>query len=174
MTSYVRMYVDDILVTGNQPMHIDTLLQQLVSEFSIKDLGRLNFFLGIEATYNSDGLTLSQSRYIADLLQRAGMSDCKPVLTPMTTTFKTSAAGGVPYSNPTKYRSIVGALQYITLTCPDVAFSVNHACQYMHNPIEDHWTMVKRILCYLKHTVDYGLHITQCSSQDLQAFSDVD
>ncbi|XP_043717585.1 uncharacterized mitochondrial protein AtMg00810-like [Telopea speciosissima] len=152
-------------------MHIATLLQQLASELSIKDLGRLSFFLGIKATYKSDGLTLSQSLYITDLLQWAGISDCKPVLTPMTTTFETSSAGGVPSFDPTKYRSIEGALQYITLTRPNVAFSMNCACQYMHCPTENHWSMVKHILRYLKYTIAYGLHITKSPSRDLQTFS---
>ncbi|XP_043699881.1 uncharacterized mitochondrial protein AtMg00810-like [Telopea speciosissima] len=102
------------------------------------------------------------------------MADCKPVLTAMATTIKASSAGGVAFSDATKYRSIIGALQYITLTRPDVAFSVNRVCQFMHNPSEDHWSMVKRILRYLKHTIKYGLHITKSPSQDLQAFTGAD
>ncbi|XP_043710334.1 uncharacterized mitochondrial protein AtMg00810-like [Telopea speciosissima] len=174
MVTYVLVYVDDILVTGNQPAHITALLQQLASEFSIKDLGRLNFFLGFEATYQPDEVILSQTRYITNLLQRAGMVDCKPVLTPMATTNKASSTGGVAHSDPTQYRSIDGTLQYITLTRPDVAFSVNRVCQFMHNPTKDYWSMEKRILRYLKHTIKYGLRITKSSSQDLQAFTDAD
>ncbi|XP_042479853.1 uncharacterized mitochondrial protein AtMg00810-like [Macadamia integrifolia] len=137
VVTYVLVYVDDISITGNQPTHVQTLLHQIISEFSIKDLGRLSFFLGIEALYRSDGVLLSKDSYIIDLLQRAGMTNCKPVTTPMATTFAASSIGGV-LSDPTRYRSIVGALQYITLTRSDVAYSVNRAFQFMHAPSEDH------------------------------------
>ncbi|XP_042486100.1 uncharacterized mitochondrial protein AtMg00810-like [Macadamia integrifolia] len=173
--TYVLVYVDGILVTGNQLSHVTSLLQQLAIEFSIKDLGRLSFFLGVKVFYqHGGGVLLSQARYMSDLLQRAGMTDCKPVTMPMATTSVASSLGGVLLLDPTRYRSIVGALQYITLTRPDVAYSVNRACQFMHAPSEDHWTLVKRILRYLQGTKDQGLFISRFDYLQLQAFSDAD
>ncbi|XP_042485603.1 secreted RxLR effector protein 161-like [Macadamia integrifolia] len=102
------------------------------------------------------------------------MIDCKPVTMPMATTSAASSSGGVLLSDPARYRSIVGALQYITLTRPDVAYSINQACQFMYAPSKDHWTLVKRILRYLQGTKDQGLFISRSDSLQLQAFSDVD
>lgn len=77
-------------------------------------------------------------------------------------------------ANPTHYRQVVGALQYLMLTRPDIAFAVNKACQFMHAPSEDHWSAMKRILRYLKHTIHYGLEISRNYPMSLQAFSDAD
>ncbi|XP_043717578.1 uncharacterized mitochondrial protein AtMg00810-like [Telopea speciosissima] len=148
-TIYVLIYVDDILVTSNSAARVTTLLTQLSSEFTIKDLGPLSFFLGIEATYNSTCLLLFQSRYVSDLLQRAGMMDCKPSSTPMAITFISSNTGSVPFAGATKYRSIVGALQYVTLTLPDVAFTANHVCEFMHAPTEDHSGLLSNASCVI-------------------------
>ncbi|KAF7845329.1 Retrovirus-related Pol polyprotein from transposon TNT 1-94 [Senna tora] len=79
-----------------------------------------------------------------------------------------------PFIDPTQYRSIVGALQYATITRPEISFSVNKVCQFMHNPQNSHWQAVKRILRYLKGTLDHGLHFTSSPSLSLFAFSDAD
>ncbi|KAK2991702.1 hypothetical protein RJ640_019494 [Escallonia rubra] len=128
----------------------------------------------IEVSYAQTGLFLSQRRYITDLLSKAGMTHSKPVLTPVSAPQKSSVPGGAPFSEPTRYRSVVGALQYLTLTRPDIAFAVNKACQYMHSPTETHWTYVKRILRYLCGTIDYGLMFNRSRFWDVQAFTDAD
>ncbi|KAK2981129.1 hypothetical protein RJ640_024832 [Escallonia rubra] len=151
-----------------------SLINSLRSEFSIKDLGPLHYFLGIEVSYAQTGLFLSQRRYITDLLSKAGMTHSKPVLTPVSAPQKSSVPGRALFSEPTRYRSVVGALQYLTLTRPDIAFAVNKACQYMHSPTETHWTYVKRILRYLCGTIDYGFMFTRSRFWDVQAFTDAD
>ena len=100
------------------------------------------------------------------------MTSCKPVATPLSTSSKLSITSGTPYSDPTRYRQIVGALQYLTFTRPDICYTVNKVCQFMHAPTEDHWSAVKRILRYLQDTASYGLHITQDSSLSLHGFTD--
>ena len=75
-------------------------------------------------------------------------------------------------SDATQYRSVVGALQYLTLTRPDISFSVNNVCQYLHTPTTVHWAAVKRILRYIKYTTKVGLHINKSSSLLVSAFSD--
>ncbi|XP_043714634.1 uncharacterized mitochondrial protein AtMg00810-like [Telopea speciosissima] len=171
---YILIYVNDIIITGSDTDMVTSLRQQLSREFSIKDLGKLHFFLGIEVVPHSRGLVLTQSRYISDLLKRTGMVDCKSVKTPMATSVKLSDSGGALMSDPTTYWSVVGALQYVTLTQLDVSFLVNWVCQFMHAPMEDHWQLVKRILHYLSSTWSHRILIKRSPVHSLQAFSDAD
>jgi hypothetical protein len=101
------------------------------------------------------------------------MHDCQSSRTPVDTSFKLSA-DGEPFSDPTLYRSLVGALQYLTLTRPELSYAVQQACLYMHDPRVPHHNHVKRILRYLKGTLDHGLHINSSSPTTLTAYSDAD
>ena len=172
---FILIYVDDILVTGTDPSLIQSLIQKLQTEFKMKDLGPLGYFLGIQASRDSSGLHLRQSKYIGDLLHRTKMAGAKPASSPCTTGLKLSTHVGEPLtaSQITEYRQTVGALQYCTLTRPDIAFSVNQLCQHMHCPNSVHWTAAKRVLRYLKGTIDLGLWYTK-GEQTLQAFCDSD
>ena len=125
LTIYILIYVDDIIITSSQPVAIDDLLHSLTAEFAVKDLGTLNFFLGVEVISNPQGILLSQHRYIMDLLLRTKMSEAKPINTPMASTTNLSTFEGEPFPDHTFYRSTVGALQYLALTRPDIAFTVN-------------------------------------------------
>jgi histone deacetylase 1/2 len=138
---FVLIYVDDIIVAS---LTKDALAQ----EFALKDLDELHYFLGIEVNKVPDGIILSQDKYAYDLLKKVNMSDCKPVSSPLATSKKLSAFEGTPLgpNDSTKYRSVVGALQYLTLTRPDIAFPVNKVCQFLHAPTTVHWAAVKRIL----------------------------
>jgi hypothetical protein len=91
------------------------------------------------------------------------MTDSKPYRTPCTAGSKMSKFDGEVLSNPSEYRHIVGALQYVTLTRLDIAYSVNQLCQHMHTPTFVHWTAAKRVLRYLKGTIDSCLHYTKGS-----------
>ena len=170
---YLLIYVDDILVTGNDAAQISRFIAQLGSLFSMKDLGPLNFFLGMEVTRTPIAMYLSQSKYIMDLLRRTKMTDCKPSSTPAPAGRRLSLHEGEPLSDVTEFRSTVGALQYLIFTRPDIAFAVNQVCQYMHSPTTTHWAAVKRILRYLKATHDHGLVYT-ASPLTLTAYADVD
>jgi histone deacetylase 1/2 len=170
---YMLIYVDDIIVTASSEEAVAALLRDLKEEFALKDLGNLHYFLGIEVKRNKEGITLSQSKYARDILSRVGMTKCKPVTTPLSVTEKLSRFDGSPLGvdDSTKYRSIVGALQYLTLTRPDLAFSVNKVCQFLHAPTSTHWTAVKRILRYVKFTTEVGLTISRRNSFRISAFS---
>ncbi|GLT33974.1 hypothetical protein SLA2020_085240 [Shorea laevis] len=170
----VFLYVDDIIITASTPALLHTVISMLKTEFLMTDLGKLNFFLGIHAQFNYAGLFLSQHKYINDLLARSGMMYCKPVATPMAQKQKLAANDSPLYSDPSHYRSLVGALQYLTFTRPDVSFAVNQVCQYMHAPTTNHFQAVKRILHYLKGTLDYGLQLFCHSSLSLQMSTDAD
>jgi hypothetical protein len=176
VTMFMLVYVDDIIVVSSTAAAADHLLSQLRMEFPVKDLGTLNFFLGIEVKPTQDGIVLAQKKYISDLLTRTNMLQAKGVSTPMATTEKLSRIDGTVLSSEdaTKYRSVVGALQYLTLTRPDIFFSVNKVCQFLQNPTDVHWTAVKRILRYLKQTQFFGLLLQKSSSSLLSGFADAD
>ena len=127
---FVLIYVDDIIVASSSQSATNALLHDLSSEFALKDLGDLHFFLGIEVKKIQDGIVLSQEKYANELLARMGMKDCKPSPTPLSSSKKLSAFEGEPLKEEesTKYRSVVGALQYLTLTRPDISFAINKVC----------------------------------------------
>jgi hypothetical protein len=112
ITIYLLVYADDIIVASSSNQAVDALLLDLQSDFALKDLGPLHFFLGVQVTPISDGLLLSQDKYTQDILHRAGMLNCKPAVTPLSTSEKLSGQQGEPLAaaDATKYRSIVGAL----------------------------------------------------------------
>ncbi|KAM0059843.1 putative RNA-directed DNA polymerase [Helianthus debilis subsp. tardiflorus] len=146
---YLLVYVDDIIITGNNENFINNFTSCLNKEFKIKDLGSLNFFLGLEVHHTKSGLFLNQSKYAHDILTRAGLLDSKPVATPLTTKDIFTSEGN-PFHDPTLYRSLVGALQYLTITRPDLSYAVNQASQFLQNPTTTHFQLVKRILRYVK------------------------
>jgi histone deacetylase 1/2 len=122
-------------------------------------------------------MLLTQSKYIRDLLNRANMAEAKGINTPMVSSLKLSKFGTDSLPDPHEYRSIVGALQYVTLTRPEIAFSVNKVCQFLSNPLITHWQAVKRILRYLLHTCRYGLLLqpsAAVSKFSISAYSDSD
>jgi len=176
VTMFVLVYVDDIIVASSIGKATDALLQDLQKEFALKDLGQLHYFLGIEVSKVRDGIVLMQDKYASDLLKKVGMSDCKPVAAPLSTSEKLSLHEGslLGLNDATHYRSIVGALQYLSLTRPDIAYSVNKVCQFLHAPTTVHWAAVKRILRYLKQCTKLGLKIHKSSSTLVSAFSDAD
>ncbi|KAK6158833.1 hypothetical protein DH2020_006147 [Rehmannia glutinosa] len=147
----ILTYVDDIIITG--PSNSDLkVIDDLHKVFALKDLGDLHYFLGIEVSYTSDGMLLSQEKCICELLEKAGQ----------------------PMMDGQLYRRIVGGLQYATITRPGIAFSVNKVSQYMQNPLDTHWKAIKRILRYLVDTIDQGVLFSAKSPLTLKAFSDVD
>jgi hypothetical protein len=101
------------------------------------------------------------------------MIGTKPYSSPCVSRSKLSSSDGDPLSNISKYRQLVGALQYCTLIHPKIAYSVNQLFQFLHSSTSSHWTSLKRVLCYLKGFVDHGLYYTQ-GSLSLQAFCDTD
>ena len=124
--------------------------------------------------HTTKGLHLSQTKYINDLLCKAKMQFSKSSSTPMTSGLKLSAYRSDPIENERLYRNIVGALQYVTITRLKISYCVNRVCQFMQNPLEFHWKIVKRILRYLNGTLDYGLHLRRSSQLNLVGFCDVD
>ena len=135
---FVMVYVDDILITGSNSDAVEQLISQLSSCFALKDLGKLGYFLGLQVTPTECGMHLSQPKYITDLLCKVMMEAAKSCPTPMTAGLKLTSYGSTSVDNPHLYRSVVGALQYVTITRPELSYSVNKVCQFMHNPQESH------------------------------------
>jgi hypothetical protein len=138
----------------------------------MKDLGPLHHFLGITVECRPDGLFLHQRTYTLDILKRAVMADCKPCTTPVDLQVKLAGDSWPPVEDVSQFRSIVGALQYLTFTWPDIACAVQQICLHMHDPQEPHLTAIKRILRYLQGTPD--LLLRHSSSSDLIVYTDAD
>lgn len=102
------------------------------------------------------------------------MSDCKPCSTPADTSAKLSATDGSPVADPTDYRSLAGALQYLTFTRPDISYAVQQVCLHMHDPREPHLAALKQILRYIRGTITHGLRIQRSAPVELIAYSDAD
>ena len=115
---------------------------------------------------------VSSGHYIASILKRLNMAQCKPLATPSPVVTPTSKSA--THDDPALYQSVVGALQYLNMTRPDIAFAVNQACHSMHSPQPTNWVRLKHLLRYLKGTIDYGLHIKRDFDFSLTAYSDAD
>lgn len=112
------------MLTASSDALLQWAISALQSEFSMKDLGPLHYFLGVSVSRHKSGLLLSQRKYCVDILERAGMFDCKPCNTPVDTCAKLSADNGPAVADATDFRSLAGALQYLTFTRPDISYAV--------------------------------------------------
>ncbi|KAL6323488.1 hypothetical protein AAG906_039061 [Vitis piasezkii] len=158
---------------GNCSPSIRKFVDALAHRFSLKDLGHLSYFLGVEAISTSDGMFLSQHKYVRDLLAKFHLEGVKNSSTLMSSTGHLTLNDGSPPANATHFRSLVGGLQYLQLTRPDIAFAINKLAQFMHAPTQTHWTAAKRLLRYLKHTIHFGLTFRRPQPLHLQAYSNV-
>ncbi|RVW65953.1 Retrovirus-related Pol polyprotein from transposon RE1 [Vitis vinifera] len=141
------VYVDDMVVTGNDLEERKALQNYLSREFEMKDLGYLKYFLGIEVSRSSEGIFLTQRKYALDLLQETGMSGCQPVNTPIEEAH----------------------------TRPDLAYALSVVSQYMHNPGEQHMNAVMRILRYLKNALGKRiLFAKNVNHQSIEVYTNAD
>jgi hypothetical protein len=171
---YILLYVDDMIVTASSQSLLFHVINSLQAEFAIKDMGPLKSILGIAISRSSSRFFLTQAAYAKEILERARMSNCMPVATPVDTKAKLPAAEGAKVGNPTTYRSLAGALQYLTVTCPDIAYDMQQACLHMHDPRECHLSLVKRILRYVCGSSQLGLHLFSSPSATITTYSDAD
>ncbi|KAK6122039.1 hypothetical protein DH2020_044210 [Rehmannia glutinosa] len=168
------VYVDDILITGDDPQFIKELIQKLNATFSLKHLGQVSYFLGLEAHKTSAGYLLNQPKYVSDLLAKTNMTDCKASPSPFCSGQKLSLGDSPPFSHPSIYRSTIGSLQYLTMTRPDIAYAVHKLSQFLHAPTENHWVACKKVLRYLKGSKSLGIQFTTSPRMNLEAFVDAD
>uniref|UniRef100_A0A2N9ID50 non-specific serine/threonine protein kinase n=1 Tax=Fagus sylvatica TaxID=28930 RepID=A0A2N9ID50_FAGSY len=173
LTVYLLLYVDDIIITGNDSSVITSIISQLSTAFELKDLGPLRYFLGLQIDYTKSDLFVHQCKYLTDLLTKFHMIDSKAAPTPIVLTPALTPSDDDVLPDPTLYRSLIGALQYATFTRPDITFAVNHVCQFMHKPTSTHFVATKRILRFLKGTLDKGI-LFQPGPLTLTAFTNAD
>ena len=166
--------MDDIIVTGSSTSYIHRFNAEISKKFSLKDLGPLSFFLGIEVTPTRQGIHLNQTKYLSDLLHKYKMEASKPTTTPMIPHPPLTKQPHEAIIEESDYRAIIGSLQYLTLTRPDIAYSVNKLSQYLTHPTATHWTALKRLLCYLQGTLHFGIQIAKTTPLSLHAFCDAD
>ena len=147
--------------------------KHLSHEFEIKDLGNLKYFLGMEVARSRKGISITQKKYIIDLLKETGMTGCKPAMTPIDPNIRLNKFEG-ELIDEGRYQRLVGKLIYLAHTRPDIAFSVSRVSQYMHSPREQHLQAVLRILRYLKKTPGLGLFYKKGEDRGLEIYTDAD
>ncbi|KAM2457997.1 hypothetical protein ACFX1W_006848 [Malus domestica] len=135
----VLIYVDDILLTGNDLQEMKRLKTFLLTHFRIKDLGDLKYFLGIEFSRSKKGIFISQRKYGQDILQDFGLMGARPNKFPMEQNLELTPTNGALLDDPTKYRRLVGRLIYLTVIRPDIVFSVRTLTQFIHEPHKPYW-----------------------------------
>ncbi|KAJ0970451.1 hypothetical protein J5N97_023328 [Dioscorea zingiberensis] len=168
------VYADDIIVTGDFEDEIERLKCSLASEFVIRDLGQMKYFLGMEVARSKCGIVISQRKYVLDLLAETGMSGCKPSDTPMDPNQKLKEEENGEQVDKGRYQRLVGRLIYLSHTRPDIAFVVSVVSQYMHSPQEAHLYAVYRILRYLKGTPGLGLCFKKNEQRGIEVYTDAD
>jgi hypothetical protein len=168
------VYVDDMVVTGDDSCEMKALQEYLATKFEMKDLGQLKYFLGIEVARSKRGIFLSQRKYVLDLLTETGMLACKPAETPIEMNHK---LGIFPDQTPTdkgRYQRLVGRLIYLSHTRPDLTYVVSVVSQFMHTPSEEHMNVVYRILRYLKNAPGKGLLFSKNDGLNIEGYTDSD
>jgi len=167
------IYVDDILITGNDPNAIIALKKFLHNQFRIKDLGDLKYFLVMEVSRSKKGIFISQRKYTLEILKDGGCLGAKPVNFPMEQNVKLSNEGEL-LKDPSPYRRLVGRLIYLIVTHSDITYSVHILSRFMHAPHKPHMEAVMRIFRYLKNNLSQGLFFSSQNDLSLRAFCDLD
>ncbi|XP_035838140.1 uncharacterized mitochondrial protein AtMg00810-like [Helianthus annuus] len=145
-----------------------------VEEISMKDLGRLKYFLGIEVLRSKQGIFICQKKYILDLLAETGMIECRPADTPMVVNHGLHMEDGAELADKERYQRMVGKLIYLSHSRPDIAYAVGVVSQFMHQPQASHMEAVLRIIRYLKRTIGHGIRFKSNGHLEIQAYIDAD
>ncbi|KAJ4769875.1 Retroelement pol polyprotein-like [Rhynchospora pubera] len=170
----ILVYVDDLVIAGNNSKAIGQFKQYLSSTFYMKDLGALKYFLGIEIARSPSGLFLCQRKYTLDILAECGLLGAKPVAFPIEQNHNLSIANGAPMNDPERYRRLVGRLIYLTITRPDLCYSVHVLAQFMQAPLDIHYNAAIRVLRYLKGSPGQGIVLSADNDLLLSGYCDSD
>ena len=171
---YFLVYVDDLIITCSDPSLVNNIIQQLDSQFSTKDLGVLSFFSGVGVLATSIGLLLSQKKYVIDILSKHNMLASKHVSTSLVVGTSLTTLDGSTSVNATIYHQVVGGLQHLRMTCPEISFVMNKLSHFMHAPSEHRWGAVKRLFHYLNGMRSLGIRLLVNTPLRLHGFSYTD
>ena len=166
------VYVDDVLITGNDAQCVADLKRLLDAKFRIKDLGASKYFLGLEVARSDKGITLNQRKYALEVLTDSSMLGCKPMKTPIEQYLRLSKDEGELIDDPSQYRRLIGKLMYLTLTRTDICYAVNKLSQFLSKPRHPHMVVALRVLQYIKDAPGQGLFFSANSDFQLKAFCD--
>lgn len=170
----ILIYVDDLLIAGNDQQAITKTKAFLSTHFLMKDLGNIRYFLGIEIDRSEKGFFLSQKKYTKDLIHEYGMQNSKPLRLPVDGQVKLTADLGDDLPNPTEYQQLIGKLIYLVITRPDITYAVHLLSQFMHKPTTSHMQAAKRVLRYLLSCPGQGILLATSSTASLTAYCDSD
>lgn len=153
----VSLYIDDLLITGDDGDQIKKLKTEMERLFETTNLGEMKNFLGMKIHQSSKGIFISQEMYAKNLLKNFKMEGCKAMSTPLMANEKLSKDDKGARVHSSTYRSLIGSLFYLTISRPDLMFSSSLHLRFMQNPREIHMGVVKRILRYIKGIIDHGI-----------------
>eukprot|EP00794_Sanderia_malayensis_P003564 gene3564-biopygen3051 len=172
----ISLFVDDLLLACNSVQMLEKEKKELQKRFCMKDLGEVHYLLGIQIERDRarKKMLLHQAKYLSDMLLKYGMQDCKPVSTPQVTGSTLVVHDGDAIDRQ-KYQAIIGSLTYaVTTTRPDIAQALGSVNQFCSNPSGEHWQSVKRILRYIKGTINLGIEFDGSRENEVQLIGFVD
>ncbi|XP_044428537.1 uncharacterized mitochondrial protein AtMg00810-like, partial [Triticum aestivum] len=166
------LYVDDMLITGDDQKYIAFVKRKLSKQFKMSDLGSLSYFLGIGVDHTEEGYYLSQHRYTQDLISRSALSDTRTAATPMELHLQLCPSDGILLEDPSRYCHLVGSLVYLTVTRPDITHAVHILSKFLSAPTSVHYSHLLRVLRYLRGTSSRQLFYASSNQLQLHAYSD--
>ena len=170
----VSLYVDDLLVTGNNVGLVNEFKVEMKQVLEMTDLGEMTYFLGIEVHQQQHDVFICQKKYAKEILKKFRMEECKPTSTPMNQKEKFCKEDGAEKADEGLFRSMIGCLMYLTSTRPDIMYVVSLLSRYMHCASKNNFQATKRVLRYVKGTIDYGIKFSQVKIFILHGYSDND
>ncbi|GJV93308.1 putative ribonuclease H-like domain-containing protein [Tanacetum coccineum] len=170
----VQVYVDDIIFGSTKKSWCDEFEALMKGRFQMSSMGELIFFLGLQVKQKTDGIFISQDKYVADMLKKFDLASVKTAITPMETKMALTKDEEADDVDVHLYRSMIGSLMYLTASRPDIMFAVCVCSRFQVTPKTSHLNAVKRIFKYLKGKPNLGLWYPRESPFDLEAFSDSD
>ena len=168
----IEVYVDDIIFGSDDDRLSKQFAKDIQIDFEMSLIGELKFFSSLQISQLNNGILISQSKYIKEMLKKFGMEDCKPISTPMTTGCKLSNDDQSKEVDQKLYKSMIGSLLYVTASRPDVMHAIGLVARFQANPKETHVLAIKRIFRYLKGTIEFGLWYPKGNEFTLVAYTD--
>jgi hypothetical protein len=167
------LYIDNLFLTSTESLIVECKYV-LASEFEMKDLGMMHYFLGLEVWQRTDENFLSQGKYTVEIFKKFGMLNCKPMATPIVTNLKklSVSSSNSDEIDLTLYRQLIGSLMYLVNIRPDICYAVSGLIQFMSQLRQTHWIVAKHVLRYLRGTIGHGLRYTSSNEMRLQGYTD--